>query len=87
MLIDVDGERFAITMRFGPDGRRIYDFLWLNGPSEPRYGFTIGATSPLSVFSQAELEEKADAFIQAFFSPSEIGSCDFPEFVASRGRL
>lgn len=85
MLIDVEGERFAISARLGPDGQRMYDYLWLNGPSEPLYGFTVGSTLPsLSDLSPSRLEEIAVDFVRAFFAPEGIGPSDFPEFVASR---
>lgn len=87
MLIDVEGERFAVSQRLGPGGQRMYDFTWLNGPSEPSYGFTIGSGAPLQIeFSQAELEEKAAGFVHTFFSSHGIGPSDFPDFVASRHR-
>lgn len=86
MLIDVEGDRFSVQVRLGPDGRRVYDFSWINGPSEPPYGFSIGSTSSSSEFSTEELEAKVTAFVHHFYAPGGIGPVDFPEFVASRNR-
>lgn len=86
MLIDVEGDRFSVEVRLGPDGHRVYDFSWINGPREPSYGFTIGSTSSFSEFSSEELEAKVAAFVGNFYAPGGIGSIDFPEFVASRNR-
>ncbi|AQX81018.1 hypothetical protein BWO91_14500 [Plantibacter flavus] len=86
MLIDVEGDRFSVEVRLGPGGRRVYDFSWINGPSEPPYGFTIGSTSPSTEFSTEELRAKVAAFVHHFYAPGGIGPVDFPEFVASRNR-
>ncbi len=85
MMIEVDGERFDIRMRTGPNGQRAYDFSWLNGPSGQPYGFTIGTIDPMSHdLTSADLEEKARGFVLGFFSPGGVGDTDFPGFVASR---
>ena len=86
MLIDIEGDRFSVEVRLRPDGRRVYDFSWVNGPSEPSYGFTIGSTSSSSEFSTEELEATVAAFVHNFYAPGGIGSVDFPEFMASRSR-
>lgn len=86
MLIDVEGHHFSVEVRLGPDERRVYDFSWINGPSEPPYGFSIGPTSSFSEFSTEELEAKVTAFVHQFYAPGGIGPVDFPEFVASRNR-
>jgi hypothetical protein len=85
MLIDVEGERFAVGTRVGQNGQHVYDFTWINGPAESTYGFTFGPTSPLQRdISVAELEEEARLFVRSFFSPDGIGPSDFPDFVAAR---
>jgi hypothetical protein len=86
MLIDVEGERFSVEVRREPDGRRAYDFSWINGPTGPADGFTIGSTSSSSGFSTEELEASVAACVRHFFAPGGIGPVDFPEFVASRSR-
>ena len=85
MLIEVEGERFTVGTRVQPNGLRVYDFTWLDGPGETSYGFTLGPTSPSpSDLSRTELEKHAHLFVRAFFAPDGIGPSDFPEFVASR---
>lgn len=85
MMVEVEGERFDIKMRLGPDGQRFYDFSWINGPSEQTYGFTIGTNTPMThEFSPADLEEKARGFVAGFFSPGGIGETEFPKFVTTR---
>lgn len=88
MLIEVREERFHVDARVQPDGRRSYDFTWLNGPGDPPYGFTVGSTArhsdSRSGMTRLELEQVAEQFIRSFFSEDGIGPSDFPAFVAER---
>lgn len=85
MVMEIEGERFTVSSRLGPDECWSYDFTWLSGPGESTYGFTIGSTSPGSEATRTALEEHARTFLESFFAPDGIGPCDFPEFVAARG--
>lgn len=79
----VEGEHFSVSIRFEAT-TRLYDFNWVNGPSGD-YGFTIGGAS--GDLSESELSGRATGFVRSFFAPGGIGEIDFPDFVASRGRL
>ena len=86
--IEADGERFDVSARVQPDGRRVYDFRWIDGPGGSAYGFTLGlvpsAPASPTELSRGQLERQARLFVRAFFAPDGIGPSDFPEFVASR---
>lgn len=88
LLIEVQGERFEVNRRTGPDGRVALDFEWINGPGESSYGFTVGSTSSAqNDYSRAFIENEAELFVRAFFSDDGIGPSDFPEFVEARRNL
>lgn len=89
MIVEEAGERIAVSTRIQDDGQLVYDFLWIDGPGESEYGFTLGlSTHPAGAsqptLSAAELEQHARQFVRAFFAPDGIGPTDFPDFVAAR---
>jgi len=89
MIVEEAGERIAVSTRIQDDGQLVYDFLWINGPGESDYGFTLGlsthpAGAPQPTLTDHELEQHARQFVRAFFAPDGIGPSDFPDFVADR---
>ena len=89
MIVEEAGERIAVSTRIQDDGQLVYDFLWINGPGESDYGFTLGlsthpAGAPQPTLTDHELEQHARQFVRAFFAPDGIGPSDFPDFVAAR---
>nr|WP_208388096.1 hypothetical protein [Microbacterium halimionae] len=82
---------FRISERTQPDGAMSYDFVWLNGPAEGTYGFTIGQsfgwtaagekdaeTRPAPRITVEELVAAAHRFVVSFYEPGGIGETDFP---------
>lgn len=96
MVVEVGEERFHVDTRVQPDGHRVYDFTWLNGPADPPYGFTVGSTCGFAVGSTArepdsrsgmtrlEIEQVTAQFVESFFAEDGIGPSGFPAFVAQR---
>lgn len=87
----VHGELFRISERTQQGGAKSYDFLWLNGPSEGTYGFSIGQSfgstdaeerdteaRPASGISAEELVAEAGRYVEGFYEPGGIGETDFP---------
>lgn len=91
MIVEEAGERIAVSTRIQDDGQLVYDFLWIDGPGESEYGFTLGlsthpagASQPTLTLTDDEIEQHARQFVRAFFAPDGIGPSDFPDFVAAR---
>lgn len=72
----VQGELFRISEQTQPDGAMSYDFVWLNGPAEGTYGFTMGRSSDCAA---EKLVAQIGQFLEAFYGPGGIREMDFPD--------
>lgn len=91
----VEGERFRVSERLSDDGAPGYDFIWLNGPGEGSYGFSLGLArlgvnavdgAVSNGLSPAQLREQARDFVESFYQPGGIRDEDFHDHIAARIR-
>ncbi|GAA1678529.1 hypothetical protein GCM10010977_18350 [Citricoccus zhacaiensis] len=86
----IDDELFRVSQRRQPTGMMSYDFAWLNGPDNGKYGFTVGFSvawsDPRAQRAPEQLMDEARGFIEGFYEPGGIGEEDFPDHTPDRTR-
>ncbi|MFJ6001845.1 hypothetical protein [Arthrobacter sp. NPDC092385] len=93
--VTVEHEVFRISERRQPNGALSYDFLWINGPADGTYGFTVGRSRPCTKriipddaanMTQEELVAEVRGFVEHVYEPGGIGET-WPEHVPARDRV
>lgn len=93
--VTVDHEVFRISERRQPSGALSYDFLWINGPADGTYGFTVGwsrlgtgqiISDDAANMTREELVAEVKGFVEHVYEPGGIGET-WPEHVPARDRM
>ncbi|WP_394253100.1 hypothetical protein [Arthrobacter pityocampae] len=92
--VTVDHEVFRVSERRQPGGALSYDFVWLNGPADGTYAFTVqrtalgagGVTSDVSArMTREELTAEVRGFVEDVYEPGGIGEA-WPDHIPARVR-
>jgi hypothetical protein len=93
--LTVEHEIFRISERRQPNGALSHDLLWINGPADGTYGFTVGRSTPgpggiisddAARMTGEELVVKARGFVEHVCEPGGVGET-WPEHVPARDLL
>jgi hypothetical protein len=93
--VTVEHEVFRISERRQPNGALSYDFLWINGPADGTYGFTVRRSTlgtggiisnDAARMTREELVVEVKGFVEHVYEPRGIGE-NWPKHVPARDRL
>lgn len=93
--VTIDHEVFRISERRQPNGALSYDVLWINGPADGTYGFTVGRSTPASEkiisddearMTPQELTTEVRGFVEHVYESGGLGET-WPEHVPARDRV
>ena len=80
--VTVEHEVFRVSERRQPGGALSYDFLWINGPVDGTYGFSVrrvtsgtGGITPddAARMTREELVAEVRGFVEHVYEPGGIG--------------
>lgn len=93
--VTVDHEVFRVSERRQPGGLLSYDFLWLNGPADGTYGFTVGkfasgtggiTSDDATRMTLEDLMAEVRGFVEHVYEPGGLLET-WPDHVPARDRV